>query len=639
MDLPPSSNSRPQLLLVLCLALVALYLGSHSFWYSTTSLGLVPVLDGKENCQLALQISEGKLPHEPFYRAPLYPIILAAAFKLGATEASLPHVARLINAVAHLVSATLIFYIGLRLWRRTRAAVFSALLFGLNPVLIFFASDPLDITMAITCMLAGLLCGLKAIDKNNHHFVRSTLLAGLFFGLASLLRSHFLMLACAWPIIAYLFSRRSACFFAALSAPFVGLITLGLINMISCNEWVILPTQGPFNLWAANKANANGRYFEQSMQIKTNGAYKNPARIESEFIYYQAVESTTPAPITRINAFWRAQTWSLIKNHPKTFLKGLLKKSVFLLRDHENYNNKTFWVHKELSPALNWNPLCWSALLCLGTIGLISHLSRKDLTFIALCGIIFASGVILFYVSARFRLPLTAFLSIFAGGILTLSKEKLKRPAFWIACIFAIGLTTLSTIPLLHAKNGATEAEDYLLLAQSSAELGWDDEAYGWALDAYAIAPNREATLELLVTSFYNKLIVGLPQIPPESDIEDSLLIAMRILPSHPETAYIIGTYLWILGDESGATHFWRQLVRVQGPGAQNALSALILTQKINSREREYLRQIPSGKKSVMLLLAESMQGNTRTELILKKRIPPQAIALEEKRLRALFSK
>lgn len=180
MEVPPSRNSRPQLLLALCLALVTLYLGSHAFWYSATSLGLVPVLDGKENCQLALQISEGKLPHEPFYRAPLYPMVLATALKLGATEViSLPHIARLINAVAHLISTALIFYIGLRLWRRSRAAVFSALLFGLNPVLIFFASDPLDISMAITCMLAGLLCALQAIDTDNGHFARSTLLAGL----------------------------------------------------------------------------------------------------------------------------------------------------------------------------------------------------------------------------------------------------------------------------------------------------------------------------------------------------------------------------------------------------------------------------------------------------------------------------
>ena len=639
MEVPPSRNSRPQLLLVLCLALVTLYLGSHAFWYSTTSLGIVPVLDGKENCQLALQISEGKLPHEPFYRAPLYPMMLATALKLGATEISLPHIARLINAVAHLISTALIFYIGLRLWRRSRAAVFSALLFGLNPVLIFFASDPLDISMAITCMLAGLLCGLQAIDTDNRHFARSTLLAGLSLGLASLLRSHFLTLACAWPFLVYLFSRRSACFVAALSAPFVGLVVLGLINIVCCNEWVMLPTQGPFNFWAANKANANGRYFEQSLQIKAKGSYKNPARVESEFIYYQSVESTTPATITQINTFWRAQTWKLIKNHPKTFLKGLLKKSLFLLRNHENYNNKTFWVHKELSPVLTWNPLCWSVLLCLGTIGLISHLFRKDLIFLALCGIIFASGIILFYVSARFRLPLTAFLSIFAGGIFTLSKEKLKRPMFWIASILAIGLTTLSTIPLLHAKNGATEAEDYLLLAQSSAELGWDDEAYDWALNAYAIAPDREATLELLVTSFYNKLIIYLPQIPPKSEIEGSLLIAMRILPTYPEIAYITGVYLWILGDEPGATHFWRQLVRIQGPRAQNALSALILTQKINSREREYLKMIPYEQKGTMLLLAESMQGNAQAELSLRKRTPPQAIALEKKRLRALFSR
>jgi hypothetical protein len=257
---------------------------------------------------------------------------------------------------------------------------------------------------------------------------------------------------------------------------------------------------------------------------------------------------------------------------------------------------------------------------------------------LALCGIVFALGVVLFYVSARFRLPLTAFFAFFSGGVLTLTKDDLKRPAFFIGSSLALILTTLSLIPWAQANTQPTHAEDYLLLAQSSSELGWDDEAYNWALRAYAISPDREATLELLVTSFYNQLLEGLPQFPPRQEIENALLIAMRILPIYPEITYIAGVYFWLLGNEKGAIHFWTDCAHTEGPGSQNALSALLLTRNMGPREREYLKRIPAREKTLMLLLAESMQGDTKATLQLKERLSPEEIVLEKSRLQALFA-
>jgi hypothetical protein len=60
------------------LILVTAYSLAHLFWYWQTPLGQIPALDGQENLFLADSISDGSLEAEPFYRAILYPAILAA---------------------------------------------------------------------------------------------------------------------------------------------------------------------------------------------------------------------------------------------------------------------------------------------------------------------------------------------------------------------------------------------------------------------------------------------------------------------------------------------------------------------------------------------------------------------------------
>src|SRR5690606_28381119 len=75
----------------------------HLAWYWQTPLGQSPVLDERENLDLAAQIARGTLPPEPFYRAMLYPLILAVPFALGVPETLIPHMATLAGVLLHLI--------------------------------------------------------------------------------------------------------------------------------------------------------------------------------------------------------------------------------------------------------------------------------------------------------------------------------------------------------------------------------------------------------------------------------------------------------------------------------------------------------------------------------------------------------
>ncbi|MSU46551.1 MAG: hypothetical protein EXS42_05375 [Lacunisphaera sp.] len=194
----------------------------------------------------------------------------------------------------------------------------------------------------------------------------------------------------------------------------------GLWQWRVSGEFRLLPWQGAYNLWAANKPGANGRYYAQTMwfEAPARGAQENPARRESLLLYQQATADTGPLRIDPFNRYWRQRLFVEIRAHPAAWLKLELRKAYYMANNHEQYNNKTYSFHQARSPWLRFNPLGWGVLLLGGTLGIIAlGRSRPPLrdAVLLLAGAV-AAGLFLFYVSARFRLPLAALLCVLAGA-------------------------------------------------------------------------------------------------------------------------------------------------------------------------------------------------------------------------------
>ena len=156
------------------------------FWQ--TPLGQMPVLDGSENFSLAHQIAFGSLPKEPFFRSMLYPALLAIPCALG-FEDELFCIASLAGIISHFLSSIFVFLIVKNLWKNDKAALISALIYGLYPPAVYYAAEPLDITLAITFMLSALYFYFLSIDKKEKKYFA---LSGLSLGISGLLRSNVL---------------------------------------------------------------------------------------------------------------------------------------------------------------------------------------------------------------------------------------------------------------------------------------------------------------------------------------------------------------------------------------------------------------------------------------------------------------
>jgi len=558
-------------------------------WYWGTPLGQFPVLDGAENLLIAEAIADATLPTEPFYRTMLYPCVISVFFIFGLTSEGTFLATQLLGLIMHLCSTGTIFYLSSHLFNNRKSALMGTLLFGLNPVIIYFAVDPLDVTLGILLFLIG-LCGLLPLlkDSNATSLTRvyiGCLMTGLFWGLATLVRPHFIVVYLASPIIlGFALLKWKASVRASIIILFVGSAVLsigGLMQYYHSGSFRIMPWQGAYNLWVANESGANGKFFKQKIFIEKSDTHVNPARVESISLYLKETGTQPPVDIDSMNAYWRSKLVMSIAEKPETWLALMMRKVYYLFNNYEQYNNKTYFLHKQLSPFLRWNPIGWGLLLILYVggcfLGFREHSSAWRL--LIMLSVVYAAGVILFYVSSRFRLPLVALLCLGSAGWTSLPQQwrlmnSLLKVRF-ISIIVIVGGVSFSN--LFEAREKSTFIQDYLLIGNAAAHLGLDDSAHQWAIAALELSPHRPDAIRVAVLSFYNLYIAD-----AESKTGETWSDQIKRLNAYPKKDPILqfmeGIARWKIGHTEDAVRLWRSLKKGEPPVASAALGALLLS-------------------------------------------------------------
>ncbi len=562
------------------LAAITLYAIGFTLWYSSTALGIAPVLDGKENLELAQEWASSSFAAEPFYRAPLYPALLSLLVRAGLPVDDLPLVARLLNLIFHFANALLVALLSRRIWGSVAAAWTAGMLYCAYPVALHFAVDPLDITLAISLFLAALLCVYPSESKPRWPATLS-LAAGLLIGLAALTRPHFIVLLPVIPLLAAMPGRRFGLGALAALGLIIPLCAFALTNWHLSGQWTLLPTQGTYNLWAANKPGAHGKYLEQSITIQRGDTHRNPTQVEAEYLFEQ--EFNRPADsVAELNAYWREQLHHSLRSAPLTHLQQAVTKAYFLVNNTEQYNNKTYAFHKAQTPWLRFNPLCWSLLLLCAGLALLLGRSRAPRWPLVITALIYAAGVLIFFVSARFRLPITPLLAIAAGGLATVPYTSLKhfdlrtiRPTRWVGISAVLALTAISLTRFSGVSDQRTFVQDHILIAQAAAEIGDESLAYSHSAMALERSPDNAAAVELFILSWFNLVITEELPLPDPDEAGVIVQLARHLDSPPPAIRAVVACSLYRLGQTESALAMWVELV---GDGENgNPLPALAL--------------------------------------------------------------
>lgn len=549
-------NSNQIVIRLIFVLLIFFYSASHFYWFTNTSLGMTPVLDGAENILLADNIYKNELAQEPFYRAMLYPAFLSLFRHMGVEKAQLHYIASISGVIFHVINSLLVAWLAMLVWKSKKSYLIALLIYGMYPLAIYFAVDPLDITLGIMFMLLSVNLFLTSLAKNESKYA---CFAGIFLSLSILTRPNVVpvVMLFVFALLSKIHRKKAL---LSISFVFAVLLLAGCVNYVRSGEFRLLPWQGAYGLYVSNCTKANGKYFSQTILLPDRMVGKNPARLESEMIYQKATnrsnDKSNVFSISNFNSFWRQKTFHEIYSDPARWIKLEVKKLYYIANNFEQYNNKTFLFHKRLSPILRYNPLCWGIILILTVITLF-NIKKFSLNLnLCLTAVFFLSlGLLLFIVSARFRILLLPFMIVFASGIINLN--KLFRPKNFLIFLVVFTITFSS---LFEVNDTSTFVSDYLLMAHSNARIFNYDKQLEWSEKVLSVNPYNVEAMKIQLNAFLN-LVLHL-KISNENEW-NRIVPSLRFLDAKnmmfSDTAFLSGCYAWkFKNDGDRASSIWK---------------------------------------------------------------------------------
>jgi hypothetical protein len=476
----------------------AAYAFAALLWFTGTPLGQVPVVDSHQHVALARLMADAAMPPESFHRAPLYPALLSIAALAGADDLGVYLFARAVNFACLILLAWETSRLAARWGAGPLAASLAFSFVAANPILIFYAGFAFDILPASLLGLWGFVFAwdfLKGADESARPDWQPVLLAGLCFAAAAQLRSHFLPVALSWPLLALWKSkgRRTASFVCAALPLALGFGVFALANHGVSGEWRLGPWQGAYNLYAGNGPQANGRYYAQIVDTGSETPpHENPAKTESILLYERLSGRKPPHTVSEMNSFWLRQTLDRVKAEPLRWLHLMTLKAYALLNNHEQYDNLSYSLHKEHSPWLRYNPLGWGFLFILALLAFSFRRPPGIGPLLLLCTA-YAAGILLFYPTSRFRLPLVPLIAALAVQ-LPLSSLKLRLKSVLLVAVLGLALCFSQFGQV--AKDPAP-LQDHRILAYAALRAGQKQELQYWLTQGLLLSPKDPVLIQI----------------------------------------------------------------------------------------------------------------------------------------------
>jgi len=452
-------DRKTRILLLLVLFALAL-----RFAYFFTLLGhpefRTPMLDSRWFHDQALAISGGHWSGpDAVFRGPLYPVFLAGIYGVTGPD---PAAARAVQLLLGGVSVLLVARLGMVVFGAS-VGVLAGVLAAVSWILVYFEGE---ILIAAILPLLGTLLLLSLLRADRRGGSSSYLLAGLLFGLFAAARPNILVLlpaALFW--IGWRRWRKSA---VLLAGVLLLLVPLTVRNRVVSGEWVLLSSQGGINFYIGNHRAADGRHavFPGLPSWRNEDVERlTAARI-----------GHLPSP-NELSRFWFGEALAEIAADPARFLAGLLRKSFFLLHAYEVGNNRDLALYRRANPVLSLPLVSYGLLLPLALVGLLSSPRRsREKNLLVAFFVTYGLSLVLFFVCARFRVPLLPVLFILAGkGLVEMGgrvRRRELRPLLFPLLLLATSSAIVNTDRWVAKEGVRTSPEFTIISAWCCSERG-----------------------------------------------------------------------------------------------------------------------------------------------------------------------
>lgn len=506
-------NRAPWLLTAAIVAVAVLLRVAYVLAFRDHPLFDAPNMDAGYHLAWARSLAEGtEFQDGPFFRAPLYPLFLSWTLGIFGEGTLGP---RLVQAVLGGLSTWLTIRIGQRTFGRGAGHVAGALV-ALSWVLVAFDAELLIPTLFVPLTLLALDRTLAwGLDDRW----KLAGLAGLAFGLAAIARPNVLLFM---PLLFGLSLLRSRGWRAPLA------LTLGTclavapvtVHNVLEGDGTLVATQAGVNLWIGNNPQSDGT--SAIVPGTPDGWWEG---------YYGAIAQAEAAEgrelaATEVSSHFTGRAFEWMGDAPGDALRHMGWKTWLLLSNVELANNSDveFTARRTLRP-LRFSPSRWDLLLGFGVVGLaLGALRRRaGAGLLGLYALTYAGTIVLFFVSARFRVPLIPVLAVGAGHALVeigvRARERRWRDA---AAVLLPSLLLLGLSNVIPDRVDRGDTAGLLSLGLAELRRGDAEAALPHLEEAYGLSPTNpqvrfQLASALKQTGGSRRRMLGLVTVPEEA--------------------------------------------------------------------------------------------------------------------------
>ncbi|MCI0596405.1 MAG: tetratricopeptide repeat protein [candidate division Zixibacteria bacterium] len=367
-----------------------------------------PTLDARYHDEWAQAIAAGKLTQpQAFFRAPLYPYLLGLVYYIFGHNYYAP---RIVQYLIGSFGVVLLALLAARLFGK-KTGIVAGLVFATYASVIYFEGELLLDFLLIPLDLLILIFLYKAKESPSPV---NWLLAGLWLGLSAITRPNILIFIPAvlfWIWYGFHKSERPQ-----RQLKFAGLFLTGVIlpilpvavhNYRAEKPLVLIASQGGINFYIGNNPNADGFTSMLPGRLQTNWELADIRAMAK-------AETGRELPSAELSDFWYQKGLDFWKSRPVDAFKLLLKKTYLLFTRFEISNNQDIYLFWKNSSLIRFLPVGFWLIGPLGLLGIVFSFVNQRARFLSVFVLLYAASVILFFVNARFRLPVLPFLTLFA---------------------------------------------------------------------------------------------------------------------------------------------------------------------------------------------------------------------------------
>lgn len=560
------------------------------YWAQSILKGRIPPPPGMPDPELATS---------PYVRPPTYPFFMALVYLLTGTSFTALRVLQMMMGVA---SVWLLYRLGRKAFSEA-VALLASFFMATYWIFIFFEGELNSPPLIVFLLLAVMNLML---DWSIEPTLKRIGWAGLLFGILVLDRPETLLFLPVLLVWAWRFAPRKnfpierRALHLALLPTVVALCIapVTLRNYIKSGEPVLICTIGGLNLYAGNNPEATG-YFPNLNYQELFGVAQGLSHHNFPQLVRGLERKTGQTGLTQsdLEDYFIEQALTFMRENPMQTLGLALRKASYFWGPHEISSDKVFELEKRHSWFLRFLPPFW-VFLPLAVAGLVFFAASRRAAVLraeiqpeawrvlslvlAFVAVSFATHL-LFFVVARFRVPVIPFVLLLAAFALVEGYRRLRsRDNFWLG---VWGAAALAAALIFCVPWAPYQADEVLYHYQRALAYGHTGDT-GSAIKELKLAVSAGGDRSADVTS---ELGFGLSL---QGEVDNALFWydkALAIDPNHALTLRRKGDALLSRNKFAEAAEFYRRAVNASftDVGARLGLvRALSRTQQFEEAQR-----------------------------------------------------